>query len=134
MMYARYGGEHEIDRPFHLLRRAARYGRPLLGATMWAMVLTILATLARLGVPLILRTGIDSGVIAGDVGVILEATGVYLVILVLQYFTQRFSVYQVAAVGERYLREMRVRVFRHMMSLDIAFFSRSKVGVLVSRM
>lgn len=134
MMYARYGGEHEIDRPFHLLRRAARYGRPLLGAALWALVLTVLATLARLAVPLVLRTGIDQGVTAGNVGVILRATGVYLGILVLQYFTQRFSLFQVAAVGERYLREMRVRVFRHMMSLDIPFFSRSKVGVLVSRM
>ncbi|NOY57109.1 MAG: ABC transporter ATP-binding protein [Actinobacteria bacterium] len=134
MMYARYGGEHEIDRPFRLLARAGRYGRPLLRAALWALLLTVLATVARLSVPLIMRSGIDSGVMAGDVGVILRDTGVYLVVLVAQYFTQRFSVFQVAAVGERYLRDLRVRLFRHMMSLDIAFFSRSKVGVLVSRM
>ncbi|GBD84275.1 putative multidrug export ATP-binding/permease protein [bacterium BMS3Abin02] len=134
MMYSRYGGEHEVDRPFRLLVRAARYGRPLLGATVWALLLTVLATLARLAVPLIMRSGIDGGVMAGDVRVILLATGVYLGVLVAQYFTQRFSVYQVAAVGERYLRDLRVRLFRHMMSLDIAFFTRSKVGVLVSRM
>jgi ATP-binding cassette, subfamily B, bacterial len=134
MMYARYGGDHTVERPLQLLRRATRYGRPLIGAALWALVLTVLATLARIAVPLVLRTGIDKGVSAKDVRVILEATGVYLLVLAVQYVTQRSSVYQVAAVGERYLQTMRVRVFRHMMSLDVAFFSRSKVGVLVSRM
>ncbi|MFZ0492424.1 MAG: ABC transporter ATP-binding protein, partial [Acidimicrobiia bacterium] len=134
MMYARYGGDHKIERPMQLIRRAARYGRPLLGATIWALVLTVFATLARLAVPLVLRSGIDNGVTSGDLKVVVEATAVYLVLLVGQYYSQRFSMYQVAAVGERYLQGMRVRVFRHMMSLDIAFFSRSKVGVLVSRM
>jgi len=134
MMYARYGGDHEIDRPFQLIRRAARYGRSLMGAALWALVLTVFATLARLAVPLVLRAGIDHGVTSGDVKVIVEATVVYLVVLIFQYFTQRFSMYQVASVGERYLQGMRVRVFRHMMSLDVGFFSRSKVGVLVSRM
>ena len=37
-------------------------------------------------------------------------------------------------MAERYLRALRVRVFSHLMSLDIPFFSRSKAGVLVSRM
>lgn len=134
MMYARYGGEHKIERPMQLIRRAARYGRPLLGAALWALTLTVLATLARLVVPLVLRVGIDKGVTAGDIKVIVLATGTYLAVLIVQYVTQRFSLYQVAAVGERYLQDMRVRVFRHMMSLDVAFFSRSKVGVLVSRM
>jgi ATP-binding cassette subfamily B protein len=134
MMYARYGGDHKIERPFHLIRRAARHGRPLLGAALWALALTFLATLARLAGPLVLRVGIDDGVTSGDIRVVVEATVAYLVVLVAQYFTQRFSVYQVAAVGERYLQGMRVRVFRHMMSLDVGFFSRSKVGVLVSRM
>jgi len=134
MMYARYGGEHQIERPFQLVRRALGLGRHLIGAAIWALVLTAVATVARVAVPLVLRTGIDKGVSAGDMRVIVEATVVYVFVLVIQYFTQRYSMYQVAAVGERYLRAMRVRVFKHMMSLDVAFFSKSKVGVLVSRM
>ena len=134
MRYARYGGDHKIERPMQLLRRAARYGRPLVGAGLWALFLTLLATLTRLAVPLVLRSGIDNGVTSGDLSVVVEATVAYLVLLVGQYYSQRFSVYQVAAVGERYLQDMRVRVFRHLMNLDVAFFSRSKVGVLVSRM
>jgi ATP-binding cassette subfamily B protein len=132
--YARYGGDHEIERPGRLLIRAARHGRPLVRGAMWALTLTVLATASRLVVPLVLRTGIDKGVSADDVRVVLEASAAYVVVLVVQYYTQRLSVYHVAAVGERYLFDMRVRVFRHMMGLDIGFFSRSKVGVLVSRM
>lgn len=134
MMYARYGGEHEIEKPLALLRRAGSYGRPLAGRAAWALVATLLATLARLAGPLILKRGIDAGVTSGDIEVVLVSTGLFLAVLVLQYVTQRLSIYQVAAVGEEYLRELRVRVFRHMLHLDVGFFARSKVGVLVSRM
>jgi ATP-binding cassette subfamily B protein len=37
-------------------------------------------------------------------------------------------------VGERFLRDLRTRVFSHLQSLSMAFFDREKAGVLVSRM
>ncbi len=134
MMYARYGGQHRVDKPFRLLARAARYGRSLLRPAIVAAVWTILATAAKLVAPLVLRSGIDKGVTAGDLRFVFGATGVFLIVLGLQYLTQRLSTYQVAAVGETYLRDLRVRVFRHLINLDMGFFAKSKVGVLVSRM
>lgn len=134
MMYARYGGQHHVDKPLRLLVRAARYGRSLLRPAIGAAVWTILATGAKLVAPLVLRAGIDRGVTAGDLRYVFGATGVFLLVLGLQYLTQRLSTYQVAAVGETYLRDLRVRVFRHLINLDMGFFGRSKVGVLVSRM
>ena len=37
-------------------------------------------------------------------------------------------------MGEQYLRRFRSEVFRHLMRLDMAFYGRSKAGVLVQRM
>jgi len=48
--------------------------------------------------------------------------------------SQRTAQYAVAWVGEQYLRRLRSEVFRHLMRLDMAFYGRSKAGVLVSRM
>ncbi len=134
MMYARFGGDHKVERPIRLLRRAGRYGKDLVGPAAGAMVATVVSTLAKLASPLVIKLGIDGGVIARDLQVITTATLFLLGVLVVQYISQRVSVYSVAWVAERYLRAMRVRVFRHLISLDMGFFGRSKTGVLVARM
>jgi len=134
MMYARFGGDHKVERPLSLLRRAGRYGKDLLVPAAGAMAATLLSTVAKLASPLVIRYGIDAGVTAGDLQVITTATVILLGVLVAQYTSQRLSVYSVAWVAERYLREMRIRVFRHLINLDMGFFGRSKTGVLVARM
>ncbi|MGZ8784744.1 MAG: ABC transporter ATP-binding protein [Acidimicrobiia bacterium] len=134
MMYARFGGDHNVERPLRLLRRAGAYGKDLVGPAVGAMAATIASTVAKLASPLVIRFGIDQGVVARDLQVITTATLILLAVLVAQYITQRASVYSVAWVAERYLRSMRIRVFRHLISLDMGFFGRSKTGVLVARM
>ena len=134
-MYARYGGgENKVERPVALLRRAARYGTDLARPALWALLATLLATAARVAEPLVIRRGVDDGVAAGDLETLTVASLVYLALLVIQYFLGRWSLQAVGSVAERYLRGLRVRVFTHLMSLDIPYFSRSKAGVLVSRM
>jgi ATP-binding cassette subfamily B protein len=134
MMNARFGGDHKVERPLRLLRRAAAYGNDLTGPAIGAMAATVASTAARLASPLVIRLGIDQGVIAKDLKMVTTASLVLLGVLVVQYVTQRVSVYSVAWVAERYLRSMRVRVFRHLINLDMGFFGRSKTGVLVARM
>ncbi len=134
MMYARFGGDHKVERPLRLLRRAGAYGSDLAGPAVGAMAATIASTAAKLASPLVIRFGVDQGVIAKDVGVVTTASLVLMAVLVVQYVTQRVSIYSVAWVAERYLRSMRVRVFRHLINLDMGFFGRSKTGVLVARM
>jgi ATP-binding cassette subfamily B protein len=133
-MYARFGGDHKVERPLRLLRRAGAYAGDLIGPAAGAMAATVASTAAKLASPLVIKVGIDQGVIAKDLGVVTTTSLILIAVLVVQYFTQRVSVYSVAWVAERYLRAMRVRVFRHLINLDMGFFGRSKTGVLVARM
>jgi ATP-binding cassette subfamily B protein len=132
--YMRYGGAYEIEEPRRLLRRAARIGRHLKWAALWAFVVTVIATVARLLGPLVVGSGIDDGISAGDKRAITIAALVYLGLLVVQYWAQRVSQYAIADVGERFLVQLRSRVFRHLTTLDMAFYDNAKTGVLVSRM
>ena len=134
MMYARYGTDERVDRPGRLLRRAGAVGRALLPAAIGAIVASVAATVARLAGPLIVRQGIDDGITAGDPAAITRASLAFVLALVVSYLASRWALWSVVSVGERFLRAMRVRVYRHLMSLDMDFYGRSKVGVLVSRM
>lgn len=118
----------------HLIRRAARLGRGLGRALLGATLATVVATVARLLGPMAIRTGIDDGITAGDRTMIVIAAAVFSGLLVVQYVAQRIAQYGVALLGERYLKMLRSRVFSHLMRLDMAFYGRTKAGVLVSRM
>jgi ATP-binding cassette subfamily B protein len=134
-VYARFGGaEHEVESKTGVLRRAARESGDLKRRFVWAGAITFIATALRLAGPLVVRHGVDEGVTQGDRSVIVGSAIAFFVLLVLQYSAARASLLTVALVGERFLRNLRERVFRHLLSLDIGFFGRSKTGVLVSRM
>jgi ATP-binding cassette subfamily B protein len=117
-----------------VIRRAARLARGLGLAALGAVGATFLATGARVAGPLVVRSGIDEGISAGDRRLIATAALVYLGLLVIQYTAQRIAQLAVATLGERYLKILRSTVFRHLMRLDMGFYGRSKAGVLVSRM
>jgi ATP-binding cassette subfamily B protein len=95
---------------------------------------TILATFVRLLGPLVVRGGIDQGIAEGDKRAILVSGAIFVGLLVIQYFLTAISQYGVAYVGEEYLKQLRSAVFSKLLHLDMGFFSRSKSGVLVSRM
>jgi ATP-binding cassette subfamily B protein len=105
-------------------------GRPLL----WATAATFVATTARLLGPIAIRAGIDDGIAVSDRSMIVTATAVFTGLLLVQYAAQRTAQYGVARLGERYLKILRSTVFSHLMRLDMAFYGRTKAGVLVSRM
>lgn len=134
MMYARFGSDDRIESPWSLLRRAGSEGAHLRWAAASAVVAAIVATVARLAGPLIVRWGIDGGVLGEDASLVSQAALTYLAFLVVQYNANRLALKSVNTVGERYLRSLRVRVYQHLVGLDLDFYGRSKAGVLVSRL
>jgi ATP-binding cassette subfamily B protein len=127
-------GEYEVERPGRLISRAARIAPDLKWPFVWTIVITFLATIVRLLGPLVIRGGIDGGISEGDKQAILTAAAIYVGLLAIQYVAAAISQWSVALVGERYLVRLRSVVFGKLLRLDMGFYSRSKSGVLVSRM
>ena len=134
MKYMASAGDYKVGRPGKLIGRAARISHGLGWAMAGALGVTVLATLVRLLGPLVVRGGIDEGIAQDDKQAILIAGGIFVALLFVQYVLTAVSQYAVAYVGEAYLRQLRSAVFAKLLRLDMGFFSRSKSGVLVSRM
>jgi len=134
MRYMQHAGDYEVEDRRRLLVRAARMGRHLWLPALGALIAAALGTAARLAGPLTVRAGIDEGIARGDKAMVSRAAVVFIVLLVIQYVFVVISRYGIAWVGERYLLKLRGVVFGHLIRSDMAFFSRSKSGVLVSRM
>ncbi|MEN8041817.1 MAG: ABC transporter ATP-binding protein [Actinomycetota bacterium] len=134
MRYMSSAGDYRVDKPGRLLSRALRIAPDLKSRFAVALTITVAATLVRLAGPLVVRGGIDNGISEGDKQAIIAAGVLFLVLLAVQYVAASLSQWAVASVGERYLVRLRSIVFGRLLRLDMGFYSRSKSGVLVSRM
>ena len=84
--------------------------------------------------PLILRAIIDKGILAKNsqlvVTLALAAAGLAIFDAALSLIERRIS----AKIGESLIYDMRAKVFRHIQSMPLAFFSRTQTGALISRL
>ena len=133
-MYARYGTDDPVPDRLNLIRRAARSARYMTWPALGAAVAAVVSTLSRVAGPLVIREGVDSGIIPRNTSVITNAALVFAGIMIAQYVSTRITLYTVAWMGERFMMDLRTKVYAHVLSMDMAFFGRTKTGVLVSRL
>lgn len=134
MKYMSAAENRRIEKPGTLIIRASRIAPRLKWPFLGTLAIAIAATIVRLLGPLFVRGGIDQGITQNDKRAILIAAALWAGALVIQYFLTAASQWSIAYVGEQYLVSLRSVVFQRLLHLDMGFFSRSKSGVLVSRM
>jgi ATP-binding cassette subfamily B protein len=108
--------------------------RPYRGRMALMFAALLLETAAALAPPYLAGKAIDSGIRTGDVAA-LDLIVVAFVITAIVYAVATFwETYLVGWVGTRTLQDLRERIFTHLQSMSIGFFTRRSPGVLISRM
>jgi ATP-binding cassette, subfamily B, bacterial len=110
------------------------YLRPYRWRIVFSILLLIGQTACLLAGPALVKHGIDAGLRKNDAGALNLSALLYLFAAIAGLFFGRAVIRMVAKVGEAFLRDLRSRVFRHLMSLGMDFFEREKTGKLVARM
>ena len=108
--------------------------RPYRGRVALMFVALLVATGAGLAPPYLAGQAIDSGIIAGDVARPRPDRRAFVGVGVLYAAATYAQTYLVGWVGTRALQDLRERVFAHLQSMSIGFFTRRSPGVLISRM
>ncbi len=94
----------------------------------------VLATAAALAPAPLAKVAIDRGIQAHDTGVLYATVGVFLLSAVVYGLATYAQTYLVGWVGQRALQDLRLKLFAHLQSLSIGFYSRNIAGVVISRM
>jgi ABC-type multidrug transport system fused ATPase/permease subunit len=94
----------------------------------------LLETGAALAPPYLLGKAIDSGIGAGDVSTLDWIVAAFVFATVLYAVATYWETYLVGWIGTRALQDLRERIFTHLQSMSIGFFTRRSPGVLISRM
>ena len=133
-MYSRYGSADPVPHRLNLIRRAAKFARYMALSALGAAIAAVVSALCRVAGPLVIREGVDKGIIPQDTSVITNVALIFAFILVAQYVSTRITLYMVAWLGERFMMDLRNQVYAHVLRMDMAFFGRTKTGVLVARL
>ncbi|MGH2950435.1 MAG: ABC transporter ATP-binding protein, partial [Solirubrobacterales bacterium] len=98
------------------------------------MVALLVATAAALAPPYLAGQAIDSGIRADDSGALTVIVAVFLVSVALLWAASYAQTYLVGWIGQRALQDLRERIYTHLQTMSIGFFTRRRPGVLISRL
>jgi ATP-binding cassette subfamily B protein len=129
------GEKLTADQARRVVRRAFRMLRPYRRQVVLSAVVMVLFTGCALAGPLFVRYGIDHGLRRGGDRHALDLAVIgYGIVAVLSLVLSRTQIILVTRVGEQFLRDMRRRVFRHLLGQSMAFYDSEQTGKLVARM
>jgi len=116
-----------------ILKRLLQYVKPY----KWTFVVLILLTilLATLGPlrPYLVGIAIDNNIAAGDYPGLLMMVGLIFGLLMLQSLVQYAHTFLSDWLGQHVIRDIRIRLYRHLLGLKLQFFDKTPIGRLVTR-
>lgn len=116
-----------------LVRRLLTYVRPYKALVAAALACIAVAASIQLAGPLLTRWVIDTALPTRDVSLVVQVAVAYAALLVGQFAAAYGETVFTALLGQRVMRDLRGELFARLQSLPIAFFDRSPVGRLITR-
>lgn len=114
-------------------RRVLGYARPYRGLIALFVVLVILGAAASVAPPLLFGQIIDRGVLAGNSRVVIVLASLVAGLAIASALVSLVERWCSSRIGEGLIYDLRTQVFDHVLSMPVAFFTRTQTGKLVSR-
>jgi ATP-binding cassette subfamily B protein len=127
-------GPHRPKAALGALKPLVPYGLAYRGRIAAALAALMVASGATLVVPIAVRRVVDFGFTDQGRGYIDAYFALLLVVVSVLALASALRYYLVITLGERVVADVRSAVFRHLTSLDPAFFDRTRSGEIVSRL
>jgi ATP-binding cassette subfamily B protein len=122
--------ESRHDKGFSLGRLINEFRKPLLVG----LVLVVLDALASLAGPVLVKIGIDNGVSVGSEGVLFAASGVYLLITLLDLVDEIGETFITGRAAQRIMMSLRIRIWAQLQRLSLDYYEREMAGRIMTRM
>lgn len=117
------------------LRRGVARTPVIKRGLVWTILLSIVATIARLSIPILVQQVLDGGRDSGgfDMGEVIGLCAIAASIVLVATVVSPWAGYRMAKAAEQALFELRVQAFEHVHKLTIADHAATRRGTLVAR-
>lgn len=118
---------------FKVLRRLLKFVMPYKGRFYLVIVLTFtLGVLTPLR-PILIQYTIDNDVATGNYRGVMVMVLVLFFMLIVQAFTEYIHTYLSGWLGQQVIRDIRTKLYEHLINLRLRFFDKTPIGRLVTR-
>lgn len=117
-----------------LVGRLMGYLRPYGGRIIAAMLLLLATTGLQLAQPILIQQAIDRDVVRGQTDDLWWITSLFMASLALLFVFRYAQAMIMVLVAQRVMNDLRMKLFRHLQRMSIAFYDSNPVGRLVTRL
>ncbi|MCB7481426.1 ABC transporter ATP-binding protein [Christiangramia sediminis] len=128
-MASNTGNAFDMD----LFKRLLRYTNPYKRIFYFVGVAAILVSLFAVLRPILLQETVDEALIPSDFDSLIYYVSLMMGVLVLEVIFQFCFIYYANWLGQEVVRDIRVKLFKHMLGFRMKYYDKSAVGRLVTR-
>ncbi len=128
-MASNTGNAFDMD----LFKRLLRYTNPYKKIFYFVAVAAILTSVFGVVRPMVLQYTVDNALMVSDYDNLVFFVCLMIGLLILEVVFQFFFIYYANWLGQEVVRDIRVKLFKHMLGFRMKYYDKSAVGRLVTR-
>ena len=117
----------------NILKRLFVFAKPYKGVFLFLVLLTIALSILGPVRPMLIQKTIDNQVANGDYPGLVNMILILVSILVGQAIVQYLHTFYSGWLGQNIIKDIRIKLFRHIQGLKLKFFDKTPIGRLVTR-
>ncbi|SMG52546.1 ATP-binding cassette, subfamily B [Marivirga sericea] len=117
----------------NVLKRLYKFVKPYQGRFYFLVFLTLALAVLAPTRPFIIQKAIDNPIANGDFQGLINMTLILVGLLIMQAIVQYGHTYLSGWLGQYIIRDIRLKLYRHLLSLRLKFFDKTPIGRLVTR-
>ena len=118
---------------FVLLKRVLAFAKPYRLQFSIAAISAILLSVLGPMRPMLINYAIDNFILIPNEEKLLGITTLLLSLLFIEAFIQFFYIYLSTWIGQHVIKDLRAKIFKHILSLKMKYFDNTPIGTLVTR-
>lgn len=118
---------------FKVLKRILQFVKPYRGRFYFLIVLTIVLGVLTPLRPMLIQYTLDKDVANGNYSGLFQIMLLLLGLLILQSGFQYIHTYISGRIGQYVIRDIRIKLYKHLIGFRLKFFDRTPIGRLVTR-
>ncbi len=122
----------------HLMRRISGLFAPHKGALVMTVILVLIGAALSVVPPLLTQRAFDDGLFpksgTPDMPVLSRIVVAMIIVFVSSALLGVWQTFLTASVGNKVMGALRVRLFSHLQAMELSFFTKTKTGIIQSRL
>lgn len=116
-----------------LFKRLLSFTKPYKLTYYFVALSAILIAIVAIGMPYLIKVAIDQHIIPREFDGFMTVIGLMVAVLIADVLLQLSFIYYANWLGQQVIRDLRLKLFNHMLGFKMKYFDNSAVGKLVTR-